>query len=116
MYGLLELISFKKTGTIPVWHARVLPQSKTVPMFCIHQSSRPTEQLLRAPVCCSSSLQTPNPGIMREDDPIGRVGTPAVISIGDSGIRSSDRWQGEPRRRCSVFRYGGRRHDSALDS
>lgn len=38
------------------------------------------------------------------------------MAIGDSGIRSSDRWQGEQRRRYSVFRYGGRRHDAAPGS
>jgi type IV secretion system protein VirB4 len=40
----------------------------------------------------------------------------AVIAIRGSGSRSSGCWQGEPRRRCSVFRYGGRKHDTAPDS
>src|ERR1700688_1077457 len=36
-----------------------------------------------------------------------------VTGVADVEIRSSDRWQGEPRRRCNVFRYGGRKHDTA---
>src|SRR5580704_11649790 len=39
-----------------------------------------------------------------------------VTGVADVEIRSSDRWQGEPRRRCNVFRYGGRKHDTAPDS
>src|SRR5208282_6279405 len=41
---------------------------------------------------------------------------PAVTAIGDSESRLSGHWQGEPRRRCSVSRYGGRKHDSVPDS
>src|SRR3984885_9609159 len=39
-----------------------------------------------------------------------------LFGVPDVEIRSSDRWQGEPRRRCSVFRYGGGKHDSAPGS
>src|ERR1700730_2845928 len=39
-----------------------------------------------------------------------------VTGVADVEIRSSDCWQGEPRRRCNAPRYDERRHDSDPDS
>jgi len=39
-----------------------------------------------------------------------------VTGVADVEIRSSDCWQGEPRRRCNAPHYGGRKHDTAPDS
>src|SRR5579872_3051318 len=39
-----------------------------------------------------------------------------VTAVADVEIRSSDCWQGEPRRRCNAPHYGGRKHDTAPDS
>src|ERR1700683_102209 len=50
---------------------------------------------------------------LQSSEPLER---PEVTAIADVEIRLSVRWRALPRLRCSVFRYGGRKHDTAPDS
>src|SRR5580698_2458499 len=59
-----------------------------------------------------------NNAVLAEGAPVVRNGwnDRRFTAVADVEIRSSDRWQGEPRRRCNAPHYDERRHDSDPDS
>src|SRR5208282_3201918 len=64
-----------------------------------------------------SALRTTRPWLKaRRSSRPKRPERPEVTAVADVEIRSSDRWQGEPRRRCNAPHYAERRHDSDPDS
>lgn len=100
-----------------MWHATRF-QSREVFRRFFHQPSWLPEQPLPTMTLRSltaRSLATDKRGRC-ERPPWLPPESPAVTATGGSESRSFDRWRGELRRRCSVFRYGGRKHDSAPDS
>ena len=59
-----------------------------------------------------------NNAVLAEGAPVVRNGwnDRRFTAVADVEIRSSDRWQGEPRWRCNAPHYDERRHDSDPDS
>src|ERR1700735_4705055 len=88
---------FIRSRALPEPHNSIRP-ALLRPLSTVLSARRPTRSWLK------TKALRPN-----------RLERPEVTAVADVEIRSSDRWQGEPRRRWSVFRYGGGKNDTSPD-